>query len=52
MRDIDGIQVAILKSYGYMHMAFDNCLTDARSAKLLGTTSVIARSAVTRSVAH
>lgn len=52
MRDVDSIQVAVLKSYGYMHMAFDNCLTEERSAQLLGPPSAIAHSAVTRSVAH
>jgi pyrroloquinoline quinone (PQQ) biosynthesis protein C len=52
MHDVESIQVAILKSYGYMHMAFDNCLTADRSAQLLGPPSVIARSTVARSVAH
>jgi len=52
LHDVDAIQVAILKSYGYMHMAFDNCLTEDRSAQMLGSPSGIAHSAISRSVAH
>jgi pyrroloquinoline quinone (PQQ) biosynthesis protein C len=53
MRDIDNVQVAILKSYGYMHMAFDNCLTDDRSAQLLGRSPpAISRINIAHNVAH
>lgn len=55
MHDIDNIQVALLKSYGYMRMALDNCLTEDQSAQSLGpllSPAAIATSAVARSVAH
>ena len=52
MREIDAIQVAILKSYGYMHMAFDNCLTEDTTVQVLGPPSALAHGAITRRVAH
>jgi pyrroloquinoline quinone (PQQ) biosynthesis protein C len=52
LQDIERIQVAILKSYGYMHMAFDACLAADRSAASLALPSAIVSSAVARSVAH
>lgn len=52
MREVERIQVAILKSYGYMHMALDDCLAVDQSGQLLDPPPVIARSAVVRSVVH
>jgi pyrroloquinoline quinone (PQQ) biosynthesis protein C len=42
-REIDGIKVAVLKSYGYLCMAFDNCLTTNSPAELLEPVSLIGR---------
>jgi pyrroloquinoline quinone (PQQ) biosynthesis protein C len=55
MQDMDNVQVAILKSYGYMHMAFDDCLTEDRSAQSLRPSpspAALSRIAVARTLAH
>jgi pyrroloquinoline quinone (PQQ) biosynthesis protein C len=52
-RDVDAIQVAVLKSYGYMQMAFDDCLTEDRAVHALGSSpAAIARIAAARNLAH
>jgi len=50
--EIDSIRVAILKSYGYMCLAFDNCLRAEQLETAIGPIAAIRRDAVALSVAH
>jgi pyrroloquinoline quinone (PQQ) biosynthesis protein C len=51
LREAESVQVAVLKSYGYVRMAFDNCLTANRSTEALGAMSIARHSGV-HSAAH
>ena len=52
-REIDGVQVAISKSYGYLLMAFDDCMVAGRAGQFLETSaSMIARGVVVRDASH
>lgn len=55
LRDIDSIQLAMEKSYGYMQMAFDSCLAEDRSVRLpepAAASTGINKISVNRNVAH
>lgn len=52
MHEIDSIRVAILKSYGYMCLAFDNCLELENVARMPEALATIGRGAVALSAAH
>jgi pyrroloquinoline quinone (PQQ) biosynthesis protein C len=52
MRDVEAVQVAILKSYAYVEMAFDDCLAADGSTQLVGLPTIVTRPAVAHSAAH
>lgn len=46
LRDIDGVRIAVLKSYGYMRMVFDDCLEADVTAELLSAAAMRHRAVV------
>lgn len=52
MRDVEAVQVAILKSYAYMEMAFDDCLAAEGARQLIELPDIVPRPAVAHGAAH